>query len=80
MLKKIYYDEKIPLKQELKSILKKDPDNHEEYYQAVLLHTLHKGGLLEDGITQFQFDVLYSAFLDSMDIAADTFGDQEFIA
>jgi hypothetical protein len=80
MLKKIYYNEEVPLKQELKTILEKDPDNHNEYYQAVLLHTLHKGGLLEGGITEFQFSILYEAFIESMDIAAEIIGDQEFIA
>jgi hypothetical protein len=79
-LKKLFYEENRPLLAELSNIYKADSEDHDAAYQALILYILHKGGLLEEGISLLQFDHLYEAFCEGMEIMNQVIGEQEYIA
>lgn len=72
-MKKIYYDDLLPLKHELTKIYEDDPHNHDEAYRTMLMFVLHKGGFTESGIPIIQFDQCFEAFLEANQTIAELF-------
>lgn len=79
-MKKVYFKDSLPLSKELEEIYRCDPNNHDDAYEAVILYMLHKGGLLEDGMPKIQFDHIFDAFIDAMNVTAEIIDKQKRVA
>jgi hypothetical protein len=79
-LKKVYFKDSLPLGKELEEIYRQDPNNHDDAYESVVLYMLHKGGLLEDGMPEIQFGLIFDAFIEAMNVTAEVIDKQKRVA
>lgn len=63
-MEKIYYDDNVPIETLIRELAALEL--HKEMMENVVLYTLHKGGMLEDGMPLTQFYEAFGGFLEVM--------------
>lgn len=71
-MKRIYYNGEVPLDAALYAAHAIDCRlNSDKLNEILLLHTLHKGGLIDtDGMPLYQFQIMLEAFNEAHELAA----------
>lgn len=64
-MRKVYYQELVPLDTAFQNVIQTGLIDEEAPVRLLLLYTLHKGGLLEDGMHAIQFDAIFDAFCEA---------------
>ena len=68
MTRKIIYTGAIPLHKALKDIAENSPEPCFKAMEEVILYTLNKAGLIEDGIHPLQLEAATDAFIEAMEL------------